>query len=156
MLEAGLRPGGAGGVALGRDEKQEVPQQPSSFCLQPRPCLWASALPLTWSMKPCSLLTLLLFKVDLRVLLLLFINFYTTQSLHGLTRLPSSVWHQKCQLSLARWLQGEVRLSWDRSVGAPQNLRANEITQDKVSYMGQTYYPSSRVLDRFRGEWGGG
>lgn len=58
---------------------------PSSPCLhhyhrggwsQRWPCLKTLVLPLAQPLGPCSLLTLLLFKVDLRVLLLLFINFY--------------------------------------------------------------------------------
>lgn len=60
-----------------------------------------SGLPLAQPLGPCSLLTLLLFKVDLRVLLLLFINFYAAQRPCGLTRPPSPVWRQKCQLGLA-------------------------------------------------------
>lgn len=59
-----------------------------------RGCLWPNPL------GPCSLLTLLLFKVDSRVLVLLFINFYAARSPRGLTHLPSPVWHQKCQLGL--------------------------------------------------------
>lgn len=60
-------------------------QQPSSLFLPPPQALLGttlalletSGLPLVQPPEPCSLLTLILFKLDLWVLLLLFINFYT-------------------------------------------------------------------------------
>lgn len=58
-------------------EQEEVPlpcsPPPSALCEN----LGLASVP---ALGPSSLLTLLLFKVDLRVLLLLFINFYTAQS----------------------------------------------------------------------------